>query len=487
MILLPIGHEETGVRRLPWITFGIMGLCALIFVSSGRGQLFATEDVNLSRSIHDALQYYGEHPYLELDAELEQLAFREGRPDTVQEMFGTFQRDSPSPTQRDVLQREQLELNALSAQALQAYRAHSLFAFGLIPDHVAPHTLVTHMFLHAGWLHLFGNMLILYLAGPFIEDVWGRPLYLIFYLGCGLVAAFTHLAAHPDATAPMVGASGAIAGVMGAFLFRYRRTRIRFFYMVALFWRGTFSAPAIVMLPVWFGEQLFMALASGGGGGVAHWAHVGGFAAGLGGAFAIRSWGIEDQIRPGLEHKIATTVLEQRSLDEGLAALAEGDVERGIENLTAAVREDPTNHDAADALWGAASCADRSNDVAPVMLVAMRTALRIGNSDWAVERWRELMEESKDLHASPELWIRLARALGDRDAPAEARQVLRRAMLDAGSTMTTATALRIAEVALSLDPPSARASLRLALSRPDLDPDERTAAELLWARAVAIS
>jgi tetratricopeptide (TPR) repeat protein len=174
-------------------------------------------------------------------------------------------------------------------------------------------------------------------------------------------------------------------------------------------------------------------------------------------------------------------------LDEGLAALAEGDVERGIENLTAAVREDPTNHDAADALWGAASCADRSNDVAPVMLVAMRTALRIGNSDWAVERWRELMEESKDLHASPELWIRLARALGDRDAPAEARQVLRRAMLDAGSTMTTATALRIAEVALSLDPPSARASLRLALSRPDLDPDERTAAELLWARAVAIS
>jgi tetratricopeptide (TPR) repeat protein len=284
----------------------------------------------------------------------------------------------------------------------------------------------------------------------------------------------------------MVGASGAIAGVMGAFLFRYRRTRIRFFYMVALFWRGTFSAPAIVMLPLWFGEQLFMAVLGGGGTGVAHWAHVGGFAAGLSGAFAIRYWGIEDRIRPGLDSKIATTVLEHRSLDEGLAALAQGDADRGIEMLTAAVRENPMNHDAADALWAAARNADRANDVAPVMLRAMRAALRVGDSDWAVERWHDLIDESSDLHASPELWIRLAGALGDRDAPTEARQVLRRAMLDAGTAMTTATALRIAEVALSLDPPSARASLRLALSRPDLDPDERAAAELLWSRAAAI-
>src|SRR5262249_51878812 len=153
--------------------------------------------------------------------------------------------------------------------------------FGYVPAKNNVVGLVTHMFLHGGWLHLFGNLWFLWLCGINFEDRWGRKAFLPFYLASGIVAALVHKLCVGEAGShmPLVGGSGAIAGAMGAFLVCFGATRIKFFY----FWVrwGTFHAPAYVMLPLWFLEQLMWGLASMGGDAVAYWAHVGGFVFGV--------------------------------------------------------------------------------------------------------------------------------------------------------------------------------------------------------------
>ena len=158
-------------------------------------------------------------------------------------------------------------------------------AWALIPAEVLSgadgHTLVTSMFLHGGWMHLIGNMLFLYIFGDNLEDLLGHLGYLVFYLAAGLAAAAGQIIAGPGSTIPMVGASGAIAGVMGGYLLFFPRARIDVLVIIVVLIK-IFTVPAWVMLGLWFGLQLFNGLAMDvAGGGVAYWAHAGGFVAGV--------------------------------------------------------------------------------------------------------------------------------------------------------------------------------------------------------------
>jgi len=143
-------------------------------------------------------------------------------------------------------------------------------------------TLLSHMFLHGSWMHLIGNMWFLWLFGNNIEDSMSRPRFVIFYLLCGLAAAGLQIALDPRSGLPMVGASGAISGVMGAYLVLYPRVRV--FTLLPLgFYMTTVALPAWVMLLYWMALQFIGGIGSigGEGGGVAFWAHVGGFVAGV--------------------------------------------------------------------------------------------------------------------------------------------------------------------------------------------------------------
>lgn len=140
----------------------------------------------------------------------------------------------------------------------------------------------TSMFLHGGWMHLLGNMWFLWLFGNNIEDSMTRPRFLVFYLVCGVAAALLQVAADPASAIPMVGASGAISGVMGAYLVLFPRVRV--FTLVPLgFFLTSVALPAWVMLIYWTALQVLGGFSSIGaeGGGVAFWAHLGGFIAGV--------------------------------------------------------------------------------------------------------------------------------------------------------------------------------------------------------------
>jgi membrane associated rhomboid family serine protease len=140
---------------------------------------------------------------------------------------------------------------------------------------------LTSMFLHGSWMHLLGNMWFLWLFGNNIEDSMTRPRFLVFYLLCGLAAAALQVLADPKSPIPMVGASGAISGVMGAYLILYPRVRVHTLVTLGFF-VTSYALPAWVMLIYWMVLQVLGGLTSiGGQGGVAFWAHVGGFAAGI--------------------------------------------------------------------------------------------------------------------------------------------------------------------------------------------------------------
>ncbi len=185
-------------------------------------------------------------------------------------------------------------LIALNALAFLAYAGslndpRALFAvwdgYALIPAEVAagldPWTALTSMFLHGGWMHIIGNMLFLWIFGDNMEDELGHLGFLGFYLGTGLAAAAAHVLSDPSSPVPTVGASGAVAGVMGGYLLLFPRAKVDVLFIIVILIKIV-PIPAWIVLGAWFGLQLLNgAMTPTSGGGVAYWAHAGGFLAGL--------------------------------------------------------------------------------------------------------------------------------------------------------------------------------------------------------------
>lgn len=148
-------------------------------------------------------------------------------------------------------------------------------------------TLFSSMFMHGGWMHLIGNMLYLWVFGDNVEDRWGHIKFLLIYLICGIAASFAHILFNLHSTIPSLGASGAISGVLGAYIIMFPRNRIR-----VLVGRGIASLPAVVVLGFWIVLQFINQLGQMGNttetAGVAYWAHIGGFLAGVLFAFILR-------------------------------------------------------------------------------------------------------------------------------------------------------------------------------------------------------
>lgn len=162
-------------------------------------------------------------------------------------------------------------------------------SYGVVPAQIMQGngliTLFTHMFLHGGWLHLIGNMVFLWVFGDNIEAVLGKVMYLAFYIAGGLAAAALQILVDPASTIPSVGASGAIAAILGAYVVMFPRSRVKVMVMSRA-GMGMTRVTALIFLGIWFVTQLFNGVASLGvptaqTGGIAFWAHIGGFLFGL--------------------------------------------------------------------------------------------------------------------------------------------------------------------------------------------------------------
>jgi len=164
--------------------------------------------------------------------------------------------------------------------------------YGVVPADFRVLTLITSMFLHGSWMHVIGNMWYLWIFGDNVEDRLGHGKFIVFYLLCGVLAALGQIAIDPGSMLPTIGASGAIAGVMGAYFVLYPRSRVLTLIPLIIFWE-VIELPTVVLLGFWFVMQLFSAgtiavTASTGGGGVAFAAHVAGFVVGMVGGLMFR-------------------------------------------------------------------------------------------------------------------------------------------------------------------------------------------------------
>ncbi|HEU4888029.1 MAG TPA: rhomboid family intramembrane serine protease [Thermoanaerobaculia bacterium] len=207
-------------------------------------------------------------------------------------------RHTLAPTRPPVVNRALVAANGIVFIAqlfLGAMTERIILTFGYIPARLAhPEafqyatwevaiTLATSLFLHGGFVHLAGNMIYLYVFGGAIEDVMGHVRYFLFYIACGAAGSLTHTLLFPDSTIPSIGASGSIAGLLGAFLVLRPHARIITLFPLVVYWAMA-EIPAIIFLPVWFGMQFFNGFLSLEAArrvqevaGIAWWAHVGGF------------------------------------------------------------------------------------------------------------------------------------------------------------------------------------------------------------------
>src|SRR5664280_2626570 len=282
----------------------------------------------------EVMQYWSQHSYLTLPKSVApgmSEADRERLRLLAEAMSSASGRQVATPEERAD---EQHELDGLVQRFREAAARHPFRSWGLVPSDPKPLAFLTCMFVHAGWLHLLGNMLFFYLTGPFLEDAFGRPLFAALYVASGVAASLVFISAFPHSTAPLVGASGAVAGLMGAFLVRFVRAKVRFFYFYffVLFRTGTIHAGLTQ------------------DSGVAYRAHVGGFAFGFLAALAIKALRIEERfIAPKIEQSISVT--QHPALEEGMDLLLRGETAAARAAFATVLAAEPRNADAHLGIW----------------------------------------------------------------------------------------------------------------------------------------
>jgi membrane associated rhomboid family serine protease len=342
-VIFPISHERMTARRWPVVTAMLVAACLFVQVFLSMHDDAGSRRQDDARA--EAVEYFAKHPYLdvkpgvipELDAETVTMAHT-----------AASAVDAPDAEARAV---EQAELDARLAAATRAGSADVLHRFGYVPAHPSVRALFTSQFLHVGWLHLAGNLWFLVFCGMTLEDRWGRVVFPLFYLSAGAVAALTDGLVHPHDTAPLVGASGAIAGCMGAFAVAFARTRVRFALLLT-FRPRVFSAPAYTVLPVWAAfEALWGWLLPGEG--TSHVAHIGGFVFGVVAALGLRWSGVDRRLDDSVER--AATLGDDPRIDEARRLVRAGDAKGALAMLEGLAQEKPDSVHVQEAIAEAAS------------------------------------------------------------------------------------------------------------------------------------
>jgi membrane associated rhomboid family serine protease len=397
VIIVPLGHERSIARRWPWVTTAIILLNVTVFFALLVPDRRATAE--LQARVTQALEYCSEHPELEL-------------PPTLLELVPNATRRTPDEATAEPADAEvQAELDGYVQQIQQAREQLSVSRYGYHDSRGAWSGLLTHQFLHAGLLHLLFNMWFLWLVGCNVEDAWGRVLFPAFYLSGGAVAGLVHAGLAEPSSRMLIGASGAVAAAMGAFLVGFSTTKIRFLYLLLIRPR-TFWAPAYVMLPLWVGAELLWGVVDAGSG-VAHWAHVGGFGFGFVVALGVRLIGLEKHLAKDIEQQAEEYVADPR-LIQASAAIDADDAATALPVLEALCRARTVTPLAFTEL---ARAQQALGDVSAAQQTKLRLLSFYLQKQWADEAlgvFDELRAEQASELVPPNLRLRLARQYRNR-------------------------------------------------------------------------
>ena len=332
-MLIPVGLDEGRLSRTPWVSIAIVVVNVAVFAAMS----LAPHDSEAEQRLDEVVEYWRHHPYLELPAELDR------RLHLSRERLAAATRTAVPARAPAGAAREQEELDRLGAELVSALDADPERRWALVPERgLAQPGWLTSLFVHGSLGHLLGNMLIFALVvGPFLEDAWGWPFFLGLYLLGGVAAGAAQALPMRDSPVPIIGASGAISALLGAFALRLAHRRVRIFYWLGFFFRGSFFVPAWAFAFFGFAMDLAGLKLQGVSGGVAYGAHVGGFFFGLAVALAVRATGLDERIAPEGAPRWGRTAAASRASD----ALAAGRAEDARHHLEDAVARDGSDRD----------------------------------------------------------------------------------------------------------------------------------------------
>jgi membrane associated rhomboid family serine protease len=333
-VLIPLRHERMRGRRWPIITFALIGLNSLIFLITN-GPIHQQQPARTKARIQ-LLLMAASHPELQMSPQASAYveAAKKISGEHWDELIDSARTAAKRTPSYAVPEDDSADLQQEMDSICQSFEEHEkndiLGKYAFVPAHPTLISYITANFLHGGWIHLIGNMWFLWLAGFILEDNWGRLIYPIFYLVSGAAAMQFYGWCASGSYMPLVGASGAVAALMGAFLVRFPKLKIEMMFGGLLF-RYRFKAEAYWLLPLWLFMEFFYGSVSGTSSPVAHWAHVGGFLFGMLGAYAIKRSGLEQKANEAIEEKIgwsadpeivrANEALDNSQLDEAAQIL----------------------------------------------------------------------------------------------------------------------------------------------------------------------
>ncbi len=353
-MLIPIGHENMKARRWPVITLALIVLNTVAFL--GTKATIEQQGGQLGQVRAHILMLAASHPDVKMADDVQNMVttFRDHNPGLWKELqhpnreiADAFDVRMRMMDPQDGSNPFQEEMDNLSKQYSELASTSLTEHYAFVPAHPRALSYLTANFLHGGWLHLIGNMWFLWLAGFVLEDAWGRPLYSIFYMVAGVVALQVHAWINAGSLVPTLGASGAVAALMGAFMVRFPKMRIDMAWLLS-FRLYRFQAPAIALLPLWLLLEIFYGSLFGKMSGVAHWAHVGGFVFGALAATALRYTGLEHKANQAIEEQV--TLAADPEIAQASALIDQAQYDEAAKLLTDHLTAKPDSIDAANLL-----------------------------------------------------------------------------------------------------------------------------------------
>ncbi len=346
-MLIPIKHENMEARRWPVVTLALIAINVVVFLFTMSA--IDDESPQMGEIKSHILILAALHPELKMQADAQRVVdgFKQSHPDQWKQVQNPY-RDVINAYDAKIKMTEdfsklQGEMDSLNAQLASLTKTSIVEQYAFVPAQPTAISYLTANFLHGGWMHLIGNMWFLWLAGFVLEDVWGRWLYSVFYLIAGVAALQFYAWSNPGSTIPTLGASGAVAALMGAFLVRFPKMKIEMAWLF-LFKLYRFKAAAYWLLPLWLFGEIFYGSLFGSSSGVAHWAHVGGFLFGAVAALAIQHSGIEQKANKAIEEKIGWTA--DNELEQASSMMEHGQLSAALPLLTNYVAAKPNSLDA---------------------------------------------------------------------------------------------------------------------------------------------
>ncbi len=374
MIILPV-RSEKDTSRYPKVTVALITINLIIWVFTNH---ITTREMKRIEGAHNTL--------LALEMEYIPTLMRENpellQQGDIQAFHQAFLDQRIIPTDAPIYESW---LEAL--HKFKHLSTTTLFhRWGFIPARMNLFKLIISIFLHGNFFHVFGNMLYLWIVGCNIEDEWGWKRFLGLYFLSGAAAVAIHTAYSPTMTTPIIGASGAVAGVMGAFMIQYFKTKIRFVYFFWLIIRpywGIFRIRAGLVLPFWFLQEFFMAR-SGVQTGVAHWAHVGGF------AFGMIASAVLSYMRPSPEELMSPLERARASWSELPENIFENP--HALPELQQILEDEPNHIPARVALAQMAIRNGHRQDAAVFYGLALDQSIELADRPTAMRIYREIKE-----------------------------------------------------------------------------------------------